>query len=170
MELNLSQLKEVDKAYLAGLFDGEGCANATFRSKEVTLKSQKKVRYFWPTVQLVISNKNRLLLALIKGMVELGQGRKHLFRDKVSKVWSFRITQPKQVLNLVNVLLQYVKLRNDDLLTLREAALFILKHKYRSRWSREELQFFYKNHVKKLETSEKKHGRPTVHQWDFLYK
>ena len=51
-----AQLKEADRAYLAGLFDGEGCANATFRSRGVTSKKEKKkVRYFWPTVQSVIS-------------------------------------------------------------------------------------------------------------------
>ena len=54
-ELN-SQLEETDRVYLAGLFDGEGCANATFRSRGVTSKKEKKkVRYFWPTVQSVIS-------------------------------------------------------------------------------------------------------------------
>lgn len=29
-----SQLTDVDKAYLAGLFDGEGCANPTLSSKK----------------------------------------------------------------------------------------------------------------------------------------
>ncbi len=161
-ELNFSQLEDLDKAYLAGLFDGEGCANPTFASKKYfSSKEQKKKIYHWPRVQFVISNKNRLLLELVKRMVGLGG----LYRSKESKVWDLRITKPKQVLNMINALLPYVKLKNENLLVLKEASLFISKHKPRSRWAREELKFFYENYVKKLGTSQK--GRPITHKRDF---
>ena len=163
MEPNLSQLKDVYKAYLAGLFDGEDCANVTFSSKPYfSRKEQKEKRYFWPRVNLVISNKNRLLLELIKRIVGFGG----LYRNKESKVWDLRITQPKEILNMINVLLPYVKLKNDDLLLLKDATIFISQHKYHSRWTREEKKFFYEKYVKKLGTSHK--GRPIVHEWDFL--
>jgi len=37
VSMNEAELKDIDKAYLAGLFDGEGCANATFRTKKKIL-------------------------------------------------------------------------------------------------------------------------------------
>lgn len=153
-----SQLKDLDKSYLAGLFDGEGCANPTLGSKKY-----KEVVYHWPRVQLVISNKNRLLLELVKRMIGLGG----LYRSKKSNVWSLRITEPTQVLNVSRVLLSFVKLKNEDLLLLKEAASFVSKHKPRAKWSREELKFFYETYVRKSTATRKRSGRPIVHKRDF---
>ena len=140
-ELN-SQLEETDRAYLAGLFDGEGCANATFRSRGVTSKKEKKkVRYFWPTVQFVISGIHSHLQP-IQEFVGVGG----LYQQKTG-VWDFRMTQPKQVLIMTNTLLPYVRLKKRELLTLRKAALFMIRHERRSRWTKAELDEFHKRFV-----------------------
>lgn len=156
MELNLSQLEVVDKAYLAGLFDGEGCANATFRSKKV-----KKIRYFWPAVQFVISGA-REHLQMIQELVGLGG----LYEQKTG-VCDFRITQPKEVLKMTNAILPYVRLKKKELLLLKKAALFISRHKKRSRWTKEEKNEFHKRFVLPLKKGEKL-GRPTEYKKGFL--
>lgn len=169
LELDLSQLKETDIAYLAGLFDGEGCANVSISSKQHFLKkAQRKTRYFWPRVHLAISNKSSLLLKLVLQRINLGHAseREHLYLDKKTKVWSLRITQPKQVLELTTVLLTHVKLKQDDLIVLKDACIFMLQHKRHSKWTPKELKFFYENYWKKI--GRKETGRKRTHKWDFI--
>lgn len=169
LELDLSQLEETDKAYLAGLFDGEGCANVSISSKPHFLKkAQRKTRYFWPRVHLAISNKSYLLLKLIRRIIGLGHAseREHLYLDKKTKVWSLRIAQPKQVLELTTTLLPHVKLRQNDLIVLKDACTFMLQHKRNSKWTPKELKFFYENYWKKI--GRKETGRKRTHKWDFI--
>lgn len=161
-----SQLKDTDRAYLAGLFDGEGCANPTFTSKKhFSKREQKEKIYLWPRVQFVISG-TRAHLQEIKRIVGFGG----LYRQKTG-VWDFRITEPKQVLNMVDIIFPYVKLKKEELLLLKNAALFMLKHKYRTRWTNKEKDFFNKNFVlpsQKLSRSRKKLGRRPKYKKDFI--
>jgi intein/homing endonuclease len=156
-----------EKAYLAGLFDGEGCTNATFASKKYFSTSKQKEKiYLWPRVQLVISNKNRLLLELIKKMVGLGG----LYRNKGTKVWDLRITEPNQVLNMVDVLLVHSKLKNEELRLLRDATIFILQHKAGAGWSEKDKDFFNKMFVlpsQKLRPTGEKRGRRLKYEREF---
>ena len=169
LELDLSQLKGTDIAYLAGLFDGEGCPNVSIGSKSHFLKkAQRKTRFFWPRVHLAISNKSFLLLEIVGRMIGLGHasGREHLYLDKKTKVWSLRISQPKQVLELTTALLTHVKLRQGDLIVLKDACIFMLQHKRKSKWTAKELKFFYENYWKKI--GRKETGRKRTHKWDFI--
>lgn len=150
------QLAKTDRAYLAGLFDGEGCANATFKSKKkFSKRKQKEVRYFWPTAQLAISGAYEHLQS-IKETVGFGG----VYKATRGKGWDFRTTQPKEVLKMIDIILPYVKLKKKELLLLKEAALFISRHKRRSRWSDEEKKEFHKRFVLPLK-KEGKLGRPT---------
>jgi hypothetical protein len=57
------------------------------------------------------------------------------------------MTQPKQVLIMTNTILPYVRLKKKELLTLRKAALFMIRHERRSRWTKAELDEFHKRFV-----------------------
>ena len=170
LELDLSQLKETDKAYLAGLFDGEGCANVSIGSKSYTRKkTQQKIRYFWPRVHLAISNKSFLLLKFVVQQItglEQTSEHEHLYLSKKTKVWSLRMAKPEQVLELTTALLPYAKLRQNDLIILKDACAFMLQHKRKSEWTKKELKFFYENYWKKL--GRKQTGRKPTHKWDFV--
>jgi hypothetical protein len=161
--MHTSQLKDTDRAYLAGMFDGEGCANATFKSKKVlSKKKQKEIRYFWPTVQFVIAGAHTHLQS-IREIVGLGG----VYEATVGKGWALRTTQPKKVLIMIDAILPYVKLKKKQLLILKEAALFISQHKKRSRWRDEEKKESHKRFVLPLK-KEGKLGRPTEYDKPFI--
>lgn len=141
-------MKELERAYLAGLFDGEGCANASFRSKKV------KKRYYWPSVQFVISGQKEHM-QLIKEMIGFGG----VYKGAKGETWDYRITQPKQILLMIEALLPNIRLKNKELKKLKEASRFILKHEPRTRWTEQELIFFRKNHVLPLQ-KESRSGKP----------
>ena len=157
-----SKLKDTDKAYLAGLFDGEGCVNATIGSKKYfSITEQREKIRLYPRIQFVVSSKNNLLLELVKAIVGFGEvyGK---------KIYDYRITERKQILNILNALIPFIKLKKDGLQRSKDAVLFMLKRKPRSRWTKEELVFFRKEFVlplQKLLPSGEKRGRPP--KYDF---
>ena len=162
-----SKLSDIDKAYLAGLFDGEGCVTATVDKKKYFSKREEKEKMScWGRLYFVISSKDHLLLELIKTIIGFGK----VYRGK-KRVYSYRITDRKQVLNMVNALIPFAKLKTEYLQLSKDAVLFMLQRKYRSRWSKEELVFFRKEFVlplQKLLPSGEKRGRPSQYSFEEL--
>jgi hypothetical protein len=103
-----SKLSDIDKAYLAGLFDGEGCISPIWGSKSYfSIKERKKKTSHYPRLQFVITNKNNVLLDLIKEkMGNFG----NVYRGKNGSAYDYRISAEKEILNVANALIPYVKL------------------------------------------------------------
>jgi hypothetical protein len=102
-----SKLSDTEKAYLAGLFDGEGCISPIWGSKSYfSKKENKKKTYHFPRLQFVITNKNSILLDLIKTQIGFG----NFYRGKNGAAYDYRISAQKEVLSVVNTLIPYVKL------------------------------------------------------------
>jgi len=156
-----SKLSDTDKAYLAGLFDGEGCINATFGTKKWIAKTGKEKIYLFPRIQFVISSKENLLLELVKTIVGFGE----VYGEKM---YGYRITERKQILDIVDALIPFVKLKKKGLQLSKEAVLFLLNRKYRSGWTKGELVFFREKFVlpiQKLLPSGERRGRPPKHKF-----
>ena len=153
------ELKIEDAAYIAGLFDGEGCINCSWGSKEQYRIKQKKhvIRHF-PQLSLIITNKNNLLLEMVKAKIGFG----NCYRQSGRGVYCYRLSKREEILSLVNVLMPYVKLKNNDLETAKEALLYHLDRRHNA-WTKEQKIFFYENYMAKLEKLRpqgKKRGRP----------
>ena len=150
-------MEEVERAYLAGLFDGEGCANATFRSK-----AYKEKRYWWPAVQFVIAGQYQHMCQISE---MFGAGG-NVYEQSNRRVCEFRATKPEHVLRFIDIILPYVKLKKEQLRLLRSATGFMIEHRSRSKWSQKDKEFFNKNFVQTLQkstrTGEKK-GRKRTH-------
>ena len=158
-----SKLGDVDKAYLAGLFDGEGCINAGVPvSKKYFCKRERREKIrLQPKIQFVISSENNLLLELIKTIVGFGEVYGKKFYD-------YRITDRKEVLNIINALIPFVRLKKKGLQLSKDAVSFLLKRKPRSKWTKEKLIFFREEFVlplQKLLPSGERRGRPP--KYDF---
>ncbi|MDH5449920.1 MAG: hypothetical protein OEX77_03310 [Candidatus Bathyarchaeota archaeon] len=63
----------------------------------------------------------------------------------------------------------YVRLKKKEILLLKEAAMFMLRHKKRSRWNNEQKKDFYKRFVLPSQKG-KDLGRPTEHEKGFIEK
>jgi hypothetical protein len=155
------KLSEIDKSYLAGLFDGEGCISPIWGSKKYFLiKEHKEKTSHYPRLQFVITNKNSLLLDLIKTKIGFG----NFYRGKNGAAYDYRISAEKEILNVVNALIPYVKLKKELLHVSKDALLYQLKRKPHARWTKEEKTFFYENFMSKLQKllpSGEKRGRPS---------
>ena len=158
-EIHSSELIDIDRAYLAGLFDGEGCISVTIGTRKFfSRKKQKKCIHAWGRIHFAISSKDHLLLELIKRIIGFG----NVYRSK-KRIYSYRITDRKQIINIIRILVPFVKLKVESLQLARDATLFLLKRGNRSRWTREELIFFhdkYVRHSQKIFSSGKRKGRP----------
>lgn len=155
-------LSDTDKAYLAGLFDGEGCINATFGTKKWIAKTEKEKIYLFPRIQFVISSKDNLLLELVGAIVGFGK----VYGEKM---YDYRITERKQILDILDALIPFVKLKKKGLQLSKEAVLFLLHREYRSRWTREELIIFHDRFVlplQKLLPSGERRGRPPKYRFE----
>lgn len=149
-------LKEVDRAYLAGLFDGEGCANATLGSK-----MYKEKYYWWPKLQFTIVGREQHIQQVRK-LFDLGG----YVYNQARQVWELRTTTPEQIIRFIDVILPYAKLKIDQLQLLKEAGETMLQHKRRSKWTQEELESFNVNFVQplqRLKGSNHRKGRKRVH-------
>lgn len=166
-----SKLSDIDSAYLADLFDGEGCINATLSPKKYFSKKEQREKIrLHPKVQFTISSKDYLLLELVKTIIGLGDAPKRkIYRDKRSKTYKFQISGKEQVLSVVNALLRFVRLKKESLELSREALLYLFQRKPRSKWTKEELIFFRKEFIlplQKLLPSGEKCGRPPKYDFD----
>lgn len=155
-----SKLSEIDKAYLAGLFDGEGCISPIWGSKPYFSKKENKWKtYHFPRLQFVITNKNNVFLDAIKKEVGFG----NFYRGKNGAAYDYRVSAQKEVLSLVTTLIPHARLKLEPLHVAKDALLYQLKRK-QARWTKEDKTFFYYTFMARLEKllpSGKKRGRPS---------
>jgi len=132
------RLKDVDRAYLAGLFDGEGCASVSYSKELKTIKTGEKL---FPNfrVQFIISNEDNRVLKETRLL--FGKGGIY------PKDGSFRISKPRDVIEAIELIRPHVKVKKTDLDNLYKASEFILEvrgSRKRHRWTEEEKNEFVK--------------------------
>lgn len=149
-------MKDVERAYLAGLFDGEGCASVTYTQYK---RRGRQRLYQGCKVQFVISNTDNRVLKEVRLL--FGNGGIY------PKESSFRITKPRDVIDAIELIRPYVRVKKPDLANLYEASEYILEVRgssERHEWTEEERTIF----LKFAETSKAlkgggKRGRPRKH-------
>jgi hypothetical protein len=132
------KLEEVDRAYLAGLFDGEGCASVTCGPHRKMTKKGWKL-YRGRGVHLVISNSDKRILKEARFLC--GKGGIH----SQETANTLRICKPSDVIEVVELIRPYIRVKKEDLQNLEDAAKFILKVRgpeKRHRWTEEEEREF----------------------------
>lgn len=150
-------MKDVERAYLAGLFDGEGSASVIY--SHYTRRKRKRL-YDSYKVQLIISNKDIRVLKEIRLLF----GKGGIYPANGS--YDFRISKPTDIIEMIELIKSYIRVRKPDLDNLYTASKFILKVRgssERHRWTEEEKDEF----LKFVETSQalkgprgRKRGRP----------
>lgn len=136
VSMNESELKDIDKAYLAGLFDGEGCASVSYTQYR---KKGRDRLYDSCRVHLAISNMDENVLRDV--LLMIGEGG--IYRQK--RVSSFRTANPRVIIEIIEMLKPYVRIRVQSLENLGTAAGFILKVRGPNRrhtWTEEEKNKF----------------------------
>jgi len=151
-------LKDVEKAYLAGLFDGEGCASVSYSQYE---KKGRERLYDSCRVHFAISNMEQSVLRDVRLLI----GKGGIYRQK--GIFSFRSGKPADIIKITETIKPYVKIKKQDLKNLQNAAKFILEVRgssKRHKWTAEEKKEFLRfvETCKALKGSGKR-GRPRVH-------
>ena len=88
-----------DLAYLAGLFDGEGCIHGRICNKEGH-----------PTILINISQKRTEILYWIKSLLRMGRV------STSSQVKSWRISSKEDIERFINLILPYCKIKKRELI------------------------------------------------------
>ena len=130
------RLREVDRAYLAGLFDGEGCASVVYTQYK---RRGRKRQYQSYKVQFTISNKDNRVLKEVRLL--FGKGGIY------PKDNSFRISKPRDVIEAIGLIRPHVRVKKTDLANLYKASKYILEvrgSRKRHRWTEEERNEFSK--------------------------
>lgn len=149
-------MKDIEQAYLAGLFDGEGSASVVHTQYE---KRGRKRLYQSHKVQFIVSNEDKRVLKEVRLL--FGNGRIY------PEDGSFRISKPRDIIEAIHLIKPYIRVKHTDLANLRSACEFVLKVRgpgKRHKWSKGETNQF----LKFVETSKAlkgpgKRGRPRKH-------
>jgi len=153
-------LKDVKRAYLAGLFDGEGCASVIYGQYTKMTKKGKSI-YSDYSVDLVIANND---IRVLKEVRFLG-GKGGIYTRET--LHTFRIYKPSDVIEMIEIIKPYIRVKKQDLKNLENAARFILKVRgsdKRHRWTEEEKKKFqeFADQSKALKGGGRR-GRPRTH-------
>lgn len=153
-------MEDIERAYLAGLFDGEGCPSIAYGRYE---KKGRKRLFKSHQVFFVISNQDKRVLK--EAILLVGKGKIYLPRGK--KTYSFTISKPVDVIETIKLIRPFVRVKGPELDNLYNAAEYILKvrgsHK-RHRWTKEESKEFSKfAKINKALKGGKNRGPPRKH-------
>ena len=162
-------MKDVERAYIAGLFDGEGCTSVVYTQYK---KRGRERLYSGYKANLVISNQDTHILKHIRFLFEKGgiypQKNKedsHGKRQKTS--YDFRISKPSDIIEFVELISPYVIVKREDLENIYKASKFILKVRglnKRHKWTTEEKEEFLKfERTSKALKGAGKRGRKRIH-------
>ena len=163
-------MEDVERAYIAGLFDGEGCTSVIYTQYK---KHDRERLYEGFKVILVISNQDKRVLKQVRLLFGKGgiysqekegfttQGR----RQKTS--YDFRISKPIEIIEIVELISPYVRVKQEDLENIYKASKFILKLRgsnERHKWTTEEKDDFLKfASTSKALKGAGKRGRPRTY-------
>jgi len=136
---------KIEKAYIAGFFDGEGCLNIYIQSKRY-----KSITYWYPRLQVTVTNNNNLLLEEIVSILGFG----HVYPPASRTLtYTIRINVPEAILKFIEVLEPYIKGKKKELAIMKEAASFLVKHRgyhcepHQAFWTKEKVDEFERNYV-----------------------
>jgi intein/homing endonuclease len=140
-------LEDVERAYIAGLFDGEGCPSVVYAQ----YKKNGRV-YGSCKVILVISNQDKQVLKQVRLLFGKGgiysQDKKGYNNEKRQKTsYDFRLSKPSEIIEFAELIRPYVRVKKADLENIYNASNFILKVRgsdKRHRWTKEEIDEFRK--------------------------
>lgn len=149
------------RAYVAGLFDGEGSLTLGYGSKaDKDLNGQVIKRRFYPSVQIVITNASRALLESVKTDLLIGK----IFdqpSDGKNRVPSckYKIYTFKDAVVFLQVLLPFLRLKKAEALVVIEALTYLINQKTNDSmaWQPEHIKVFndYVLKVRSLKTCSK---------------
>lgn len=114
---NLYNVKETEKAWLAGFIDidGEGYIGITFQRKKENRRQSASARYH---PYLVISNNNREVLKSIKEFVGSGYiyqlSRNSKLRNKQKQSFQYKLTQMDSLKHLLRLIQPYLRLKQQQ--------------------------------------------------------
>jgi len=97
-------LKEIDRAYLAGLFDGEGCVCPYYASEK------------WVVQRITITNTDKELLLNIHRELGFGKIRLRTKQQNRKDTWSLEFSASREVKSFIDCVLPYVRLKKLHLL------------------------------------------------------
>ncbi len=159
------KLKATDSAYIAGLFDGEGCINAAIGTRRYTPKKQQKFCFHaWGRLNFSISNTDRNLLEKVQ-KIAYGFGGIYPKRPVHGAVNSWRVTEPIELHLICDSIIPYVKLKKKPLQLATKAAEYFLSRENLQHWTKADLIFFNEKFVLPLQKPipSGKRGRPPEH-------
>ena len=153
-------MKEVERAYLAGLFDGEGCASVVY-SQNMRMTKQGMALYQTFSVYCIISNDDRRVLQEVRFL----SGNGGIYKQKTS--YTFRVCKTSDVIEIIETIKPYIRVKKQDLQNLESAARFIMKLRglsTRHTWTEEETKKFqeYVWQSKAMKVGGRR-GRPRKH-------
>ena len=156
-------MKDGERSYLAGLFDGEGCPSISYSRYE---RKGRRRLYKNHKVFFVISNEDKRVLK--EALFLVGKGRIYLPRG--TKTYNFTISKPVDVIETIKLIRSYVRVKGPELDNLQNAAEYILKVRgpsKRHRWTKEESKEFSKfAKINEALKGGKKRGPPRKHPMD----
>lgn len=113
--LNLYNVKENEKAWLAGFIDGEGYIGITFQRKKENRRQSASARYH---PYLVISNNNREVLKSIKEFVGSGYvyqlSRNSELRNKQKQSFQYKLTGMRELESLLYSVQPYLHIKQKQ--------------------------------------------------------
>lgn len=151
-------MEDVEKAYIAGLFDGEGCPSMS-HSK---YKRKGRERLYWNrSVFFVITNEDKRVLKEAISLLRRGR-----IYPSGENAHNFMITKPSEIVEIAKLIQPYVRVKKPDLDNLRCASEFLLRIRgsgKRHTWTEEEENEFHR--FCKINEALKggKGGRPRIH-------
>ncbi len=119
-------MEDVERAYLAGLFDGEGSTLVSFsRSRKQTQEGLKD----FPNcrVQFIITNTEERVLKEIHNIID---GKGSIYRQKREEgkdLYRLVVYTPPEVKEMVELIKPFVRVKAEELRSLGEATDLILK-------------------------------------------
>lgn len=142
-------LEETTKAYIAGIFDGEGSVTLAYTSREYdTLQGKKKSWY--ANIQIVFSNCDFELMGKINDLLNLGSYKSEKswgpYLKEGRPIKRIRIIQPNQVIDFVNAVIPYIISKKKRLLVAKETAEYLVKRRtestlHKMQYTKEDFEF-----------------------------
>ena len=124
---NFVNLTEVDKAYIAGFFDGEGCLGYY----NATLINGKRPAYFHASVS--ICNTDPRVIHWLSEVTGMGRSNITRFADKKRRVaYQWQIGRKADVVQFLTAIRVYLKVKGDQvdvlLAHLEAETMYVKKH------------------------------------------
>ena len=131
-------IKEIDLAYIAGFFDGEGCIHSGLRHRK---RGQKDGN---PGIRIMVGQRDPFILVYIRDCFRLG----YIIRCNKGRTWRYHIGSAEEVYNFLENIIPYLKGKKAQ----AEIALDLSKRIMENRIGKEERKIRMKmmSEIKKL--------------------